>query len=128
MNLNKDPESWAKVDPAIVFVGSQGQRFNVFTMALQDIRAMAEEIDRLRSILVIKTLSWEEDGEFGIICADAGVCQTYEVEKYFGTDCYGWEVRRDGVKIGDFDGPDRAKEFAQSDFVSRIRSAFEGAT
>lgn len=41
MNLNKDAESWARVDAKAVTSGSQAQAENVLKMALQDIARLA---------------------------------------------------------------------------------------
>lgn len=49
MNLNKDPESWAKVDPKAVLAGSQAQSENVLKMALQDIARLAKELADVRA-------------------------------------------------------------------------------
>lgn len=47
MNLNKDPENWARVHPQIVLDGSQAQARNVLAMALQDIATLAAAVERL---------------------------------------------------------------------------------
>jgi len=49
MNYNKDPESWAKVNPDSVVSGSLIQARNVLEMALQDIARMSIEIKRLKA-------------------------------------------------------------------------------
>jgi hypothetical protein len=49
MNLNKDPESWARVEPEVVLSGSRGQSINVLTMALADIQKLADEVRRLNT-------------------------------------------------------------------------------
>lgn len=51
MNLNHDPESWARVSPEAVMSGSQAQGINVLRMALQDIAKMAAEINRLNRMV-----------------------------------------------------------------------------
>ena len=43
MNLNRDPESWAKVRLDLIAVGSIAQACNVLEMALQDIARLAAE-------------------------------------------------------------------------------------
>ncbi|MGW1422736.1 hypothetical protein ACWAT4_21780 [Bradyrhizobium manausense] len=48
MNLNKDPESWAKVDACAATNGSQAQSENVMKMALQDIQRLAAELRAVR--------------------------------------------------------------------------------
>lgn len=49
MNLNKDAESWAKVDPKAVTAGSQAQSENVLRMALQDIARLNAELQSVRA-------------------------------------------------------------------------------
>lgn len=49
--MNKDPESWARVNPQAVADGSRMQAVNVMQMAIEDIRRMAAEIERLRAEL-----------------------------------------------------------------------------
>ena len=51
MNLNKDPESWARVIPSAVLTGSRAQAENVLTMALFDIQKLGAEVNRLRDVL-----------------------------------------------------------------------------
>lgn len=46
MNLNKDPESWARVKPEVI---ERRHLENVLLMATQDIATLAAEVDRLRS-------------------------------------------------------------------------------
>lgn len=48
MNLNKDPESWARVSPDAVAAGGGAQVCNVLEMALQDIQRQADEIERIK--------------------------------------------------------------------------------
>jgi hypothetical protein len=48
MNYNKDPESWAKVNPDEVLRSSPVHARNVLEMALQDIARMSMEIKRLK--------------------------------------------------------------------------------
>jgi hypothetical protein len=47
--MNKDAESWARVSPKAVSEASQANIFNVLDMALQDIKTMASENERLRA-------------------------------------------------------------------------------
>lgn len=49
MNLNKDPESWARVDAAAVTSGSRAQAENVLKMALKDIAMLAKELEAARA-------------------------------------------------------------------------------
>ncbi|WP_441235618.1 hypothetical protein [Bradyrhizobium sp. 930_D9_N1_4] len=49
MNLNKDAESWARVDPRAVTQGSQAQAENVLKMALQDIAKLAAELETVQN-------------------------------------------------------------------------------
>lgn len=51
MNLNKDPESWARVSPEAVAAASTANIQNVVRMAVQDIQQMSAEITRLRVIV-----------------------------------------------------------------------------
>lgn len=51
MNLNKDPESWARVAPDAVIDGSKAQAENVLRMALEDIGRLGNEVDRLRNLV-----------------------------------------------------------------------------
>jgi hypothetical protein len=46
--MNKSPESWAKVSVDAVFAGSAEQARNVLAMALQDIAALAAELDKIK--------------------------------------------------------------------------------
>jgi hypothetical protein len=45
MNLNKDPESWARVDPTAVVSCSHGHAVYVLTMAKLDIAKLAAELE-----------------------------------------------------------------------------------
>jgi hypothetical protein len=58
MNLDKDPESWARVSPVAVIGGSEAQRVNVLTMAKHDIAMLAAEVERLRSVVRVNGLRW----------------------------------------------------------------------
>lgn len=49
MNLNKDAESWARVDAKAVTSGSQAQAENVLKMALQDIARLAAELEAVQT-------------------------------------------------------------------------------
>lgn len=51
MNLNKDPESWARVSPEAVLSGSEAQRANVLAMAKQDIARLDAELRRAKKAL-----------------------------------------------------------------------------
>lgn len=57
MNLNKDPESWARVSPEAVAAASTANIQNVVRMAIQDIQRMSAEIQRLRAFI------WTLDGK-----------------------------------------------------------------
>jgi hypothetical protein len=48
MNLNKDPESWARVKPDAFLDGNIVQARNVIEMAVQDIGRLAAENVRLQ--------------------------------------------------------------------------------
>jgi len=48
--LNKDPESWARVNPKAVLAGSPAQAENVLTMALFDIQKLGLEVQRLQKM------------------------------------------------------------------------------
>lgn len=50
-NMNKDVESWARVDAKAVLAGSPAQAENVLTMALFDIQKLGLEVAHLRGIL-----------------------------------------------------------------------------
>lgn len=50
-HLNKDPESWARVDPKAVLSGSRAQAETVLTMALFDIQKLGLEVARLQRLL-----------------------------------------------------------------------------
>jgi hypothetical protein len=49
MSLNKDPESWAKVDARAVTSGSSAQSENVLRMALQDIARLNKRLEAVRA-------------------------------------------------------------------------------
>lgn len=51
MNLNKDLESWACVEPEIVLSGSKAQGVNVMKMALEDIQSLGRELFELREVV-----------------------------------------------------------------------------
>jgi hypothetical protein len=51
VNLNKDPESWMRVSPKCVMDGSEAQRINVLSMAIQDIWQMSQRIAKLETAL-----------------------------------------------------------------------------
>ena len=51
MHLNKDVESWARVQPKAVLSGSPAQAENVLTMALFDIQKLGLEVARLQRLL-----------------------------------------------------------------------------
>lgn len=61
MNLNKDPSSWANVEPELVLAGSRAQQINVLTMALEDIAKLGAEVERLRTILTEAHNFWRHD-------------------------------------------------------------------
>jgi hypothetical protein len=48
MNLNKDPESWARIKPEAIVENSKAQVRNLLEWALQDIARMADELTRLQ--------------------------------------------------------------------------------
>jgi hypothetical protein len=50
-HLNKDPESWARVNVKAVLSGSPAQAENVLTMALFDIQKLAAEVARLQNLV-----------------------------------------------------------------------------
>jgi hypothetical protein len=60
--------------------------------------------------------------------AESGFGPFYTIEMYFGSDSYGWEVLFDSAPIGDFDDPDKAKAFAQTDFAKRVLAALQPAS
>lgn len=51
MNLDKDPESWARVMPDVVLAGSRAQQINVLKMALNDIAKLAAELEIMRGTM-----------------------------------------------------------------------------
>jgi hypothetical protein len=51
MRLNKSPQEWALVIPAVVVDGSAAQNRNVLAMALQDIARLAARLSRMREAL-----------------------------------------------------------------------------
>lgn len=73
-------------------------------------------------------LQWEENvvdrGDGANECygfeADSGFGSWYVIERYFGSDSYGWTVEFDLQKLGDVDDPNHAKDIAQADFQRRI--------
>lgn len=50
-HLNKDVESWARVDAKSVLAGSPAQAENVLIMALFDIQKLGLEVARLKSLI-----------------------------------------------------------------------------
>ena len=51
MNLNKDPESWARVNPEAALAGSKVQAENVLSMALTDIARLSAQLQRANKII-----------------------------------------------------------------------------
>lgn len=51
MNLNKDPSSWARVDPVVILQGSKAQQVNVVQMAVEDIARLSAQLDRANKII-----------------------------------------------------------------------------
>lgn len=51
MNLNKDPESWARVSPAAALGGSKAQGENVLKMAIEDIARLSAQLNRANRII-----------------------------------------------------------------------------
>lgn len=51
MNLNKDPESWARVSPEAAAGGSQAQAANVIKMAVEDIAQLHRQLERANQII-----------------------------------------------------------------------------
>lgn len=97
--------------------------------------------DAIRSLgepqpMPVRALDWQEtftdrgDGSSDHTGweAPSGFGPFYEIDQYFGSDSYVWQVRYDLERIGDFDDPDQAKACAQEHFAERVTSALTRPT
>lgn len=90
---------------------------------------LVAEIERLRANTPrVRQLEWKEITSPHHWIADSGFGTWYSVEVYANPEGkYTCTVLYAGDVIGNFDDPERAKEFAQSDFIGMVRNATEVA-